>query len=230
MSAWRASITRPRYVATLPWHGGRRRHSAARGPSFQVPLAFPSGTGQDHTVVIPRVVCGTGDWHRRPGTEPRSRLRRTSRAEGRKHHAQRQREHRPMVWQDYANCLGVDPDLFFPERGASTREAKEVCRGCVVREDCLEYALDERREVRHLGRHERARAPPHPPPAGARPPRRRLSRQPAPAGQPGLDRPVLGEVELGPRGPRSIASRTAAGTRPDQLGPVDPAPRRPPRS
>ena len=24
---------------------------------------------------------------------------------------------------------------------ASTREAKEVCRGCVVREDCLEYAL-----------------------------------------------------------------------------------------
>ncbi|MCB1249136.1 MAG: WhiB family transcriptional regulator [Acidimicrobiales bacterium] len=44
-------------------------------------------------------------------------------------------------WQNYANCLGVDPDLFFPERGASTREAKEVCRGCVVREDCLEYAL-----------------------------------------------------------------------------------------
>ena len=44
-------------------------------------------------------------------------------------------------WQDYANCLGVDPDLFFPERGASTKEAKEVCRGCVVREECLEYAL-----------------------------------------------------------------------------------------
>lgn len=44
-------------------------------------------------------------------------------------------------WQDQANCLGVDPDLFFPERGASTREAKEVCKGCVVREDCLEYAL-----------------------------------------------------------------------------------------
>ena len=44
-------------------------------------------------------------------------------------------------WQDFANCLGVDPDLFFPERGASTREAKEVCRGCVVRGDWLEYAL-----------------------------------------------------------------------------------------
>jgi WhiB family redox-sensing transcriptional regulator len=45
------------------------------------------------------------------------------------------------AWQNLANCLGVDPDLFFPERGASTREAKEVCRGCVVQADCLEYAL-----------------------------------------------------------------------------------------
>jgi WhiB family redox-sensing transcriptional regulator len=44
-------------------------------------------------------------------------------------------------WQDNANCLGVDPDLFFPERGASTREAKEVCRACIVRVECLEYAL-----------------------------------------------------------------------------------------
>jgi WhiB family redox-sensing transcriptional regulator len=44
-------------------------------------------------------------------------------------------------WQRLANCLGVDPDLFFPERGVSTREAKEVCRGCVVRAECLDYAL-----------------------------------------------------------------------------------------
>jgi WhiB family transcriptional regulator, redox-sensing transcriptional regulator len=44
-------------------------------------------------------------------------------------------------WQERANCLGVDPDLFFPERGASTREAKAVCRGCEVRLECLEYAL-----------------------------------------------------------------------------------------
>lgn len=50
-------------------------------------------------------------------------------------------EREEMVWQNYANCLGVDPDLFFPERGASTREAKEVCRGCVVQDECLEFAL-----------------------------------------------------------------------------------------
>lgn len=45
------------------------------------------------------------------------------------------------VWQMFASCLGVDPDLFFPERGASTKEAKSICQGCVVREDCLEYAI-----------------------------------------------------------------------------------------
>jgi WhiB family redox-sensing transcriptional regulator len=49
-------------------------------------------------------------------------------------------ENRPD-WFDRASCLGIQNDLFFPDRGASTREAKEVCRGCVVRENCLEYAL-----------------------------------------------------------------------------------------
>ncbi|MFN8016199.1 MAG: WhiB family transcriptional regulator [Acidimicrobiia bacterium] len=47
----------------------------------------------------------------------------------------------PSRWQTRANCLGVDPDLFFPERGASTREAKSVCAGCEVKGECLEYAL-----------------------------------------------------------------------------------------
>lgn len=62
------------------------------------------------------------------------------------------------AWMAKANCLGVDPELFFPERGASTREAKEVCRGCVVREACLSYALA-RREMHGIwgGTSERAR-------------------------------------------------------------------------
>jgi WhiB family redox-sensing transcriptional regulator len=46
-----------------------------------------------------------------------------------------------LKWQDQASCLGMDPDLFFPERGASTREAKAICAACPVRVDCLEYAL-----------------------------------------------------------------------------------------
>ena len=45
------------------------------------------------------------------------------------------------AWRLLANCLEQNPDLFFPERGASTKEAKAVCQGCEVRGDCLEYAL-----------------------------------------------------------------------------------------
>lgn len=50
-------------------------------------------------------------------------------------------EARDASWRDYANCIGVDPELFFPERGASTAEAKEVCRTCVVKDECLDFAL-----------------------------------------------------------------------------------------
>jgi WhiB family redox-sensing transcriptional regulator len=47
-----------------------------------------------------------------------------------------------LDWQERAACLGASPDLFFPERGASTAEAKAVCASCDVREDCLAHALD----------------------------------------------------------------------------------------
>lgn len=46
-----------------------------------------------------------------------------------------------LAWQDLANCRGADPDLFFPERGASTRTAKGICRECSVRTECLEFAI-----------------------------------------------------------------------------------------
>lgn len=46
-----------------------------------------------------------------------------------------------MAWQDFANCRGADPDLFFPERGASTRVAKTICRECSVLAECLEFAI-----------------------------------------------------------------------------------------
>lgn len=44
-------------------------------------------------------------------------------------------------WQALAECQGVDPDLFFPERGASIREAKAVCARCPVTAECLEHAI-----------------------------------------------------------------------------------------
>lgn len=49
-------------------------------------------------------------------------------------------------WQDRALCAQTDPEAFFPEKGGSTREAKRICLGCEVKDECLEYALanDER--------------------------------------------------------------------------------------
>lgn len=47
-------------------------------------------------------------------------------------------------WESEANCIGVDPDLFFPEAGDKGEEAKEVCRGCPVQEQCLEKAIANR--------------------------------------------------------------------------------------
>lgn len=54
---------------------------------------------------------------------------------------------RDTEWMVHANCRGVDPELFFPVRGASLAEARAVCAGCVVRADCLEYGLNEKTGV-----------------------------------------------------------------------------------
>ncbi len=59
----------------------------------------------------------------------------------------------PTTWQQFAACRFNDRDLFFPpeeERGryVAFREAaaKQICRSCPVRGECLGYALaaDER--------------------------------------------------------------------------------------
>ncbi len=46
-----------------------------------------------------------------------------------------------LAWKKKANCLGIDPELFYPERGVSSSNAKSVCNGCVVKKECLEFAL-----------------------------------------------------------------------------------------
>ncbi|MFD5074107.1 WhiB family transcriptional regulator [Streptomyces sp. NPDC058371] len=50
-------------------------------------------------------------------------------------------------WRDAAACRSVDPDLFFPVGTTGPallqiQEAKAVCRGCPVRDACLQWALD----------------------------------------------------------------------------------------
>lgn len=45
-------------------------------------------------------------------------------------------------WMSRGACQGLDPTLFFPERGEDVAQAKAVCRACDVRSECLQYALD----------------------------------------------------------------------------------------
>ena len=51
-------------------------------------------------------------------------------------------------WQDAAACRGEDLVLFFgpdgerqPEREIRERKAKQICMGCPVRTECLDYAV-----------------------------------------------------------------------------------------
>lgn len=50
----------------------------------------------------------------------------------------------PKPWTKNAACLEVDPDLFFPVNEQQSKDAKKVCAGCPVREDCLEDSLRHR--------------------------------------------------------------------------------------
>jgi WhiB family redox-sensing transcriptional regulator len=49
-------------------------------------------------------------------------------------------------WVAAAVCASTDPEIFFPEKGGSTRSAKAICRRCPVAAECLAAALarDER--------------------------------------------------------------------------------------
>jgi WhiB family transcriptional regulator, redox-sensing transcriptional regulator len=55
---------------------------------------------------------------------------------------------RERTWRDRAACRrrGVDPEVFFPEKGGSARPAKRICRQCPVRADCLAYAIATRQQ------------------------------------------------------------------------------------
>jgi len=53
-------------------------------------------------------------------------------------------------WRKKANCKGVDPDIFFSNTNVQIRQsdrlqheglAKRICSACVVRQDCLEFAI-----------------------------------------------------------------------------------------
>jgi WhiB family redox-sensing transcriptional regulator len=58
-----------------------------------------------------------------------------------------QKEYAAMDWRHRSACLDEDPELFFPIGNTGPailqiEEAKQVCRRCDVREQCLAWALE----------------------------------------------------------------------------------------
>lgn len=45
-------------------------------------------------------------------------------------------------WRSRGDCLGLDPDVFFPAPQEPVVDALAVCGGCQVRDACLAAALD----------------------------------------------------------------------------------------
>ena len=46
-------------------------------------------------------------------------------------------------WMQHAACRGMNPDIFYPERGDmhSYRLATQTCQTCTVQHDCATYGL-----------------------------------------------------------------------------------------
>ena len=48
----------------------------------------------------------------------------------------------PGSWRFDGACVGVGPEVFYPESGKRPLEALALCAVCVVRSECLEYAIE----------------------------------------------------------------------------------------
>jgi WhiB family transcriptional regulator, redox-sensing transcriptional regulator len=49
-------------------------------------------------------------------------------------------------WMEFGTCREHSPNVFFPTDGVGVEVAKRICATCPVREQCLEYAVDNRIE------------------------------------------------------------------------------------
>ena len=53
----------------------------------------------------------------------------------------------PVDWTDVARCRGMDPEPFFGRNLTEARTAIRTCERCEVREQCLQYAVDNDIEI-----------------------------------------------------------------------------------
>jgi WhiB family redox-sensing transcriptional regulator len=59
-----------------------------------------------------------------------------------------QQHYRDEPWKERAACIGLDSSFFFPELKGQHPEGQRICRGCPVRDECLDYAV---RSGEHYG-------------------------------------------------------------------------------
>jgi WhiB family redox-sensing transcriptional regulator len=44
-------------------------------------------------------------------------------------------------WRQKALCSHTSTDTFFPEKGGSAKNAKQICEQCTVQKQCLDFAM-----------------------------------------------------------------------------------------
>lgn len=44
-------------------------------------------------------------------------------------------------WMDFAACTGITSDLMFAEGKGNLVDAKAICATCVVKDECLDWAM-----------------------------------------------------------------------------------------
>lgn len=60
---------------------------------------------------------------------------------------------RNLDWKADAACRDLDISIFFPDSESASGPALEVCAGCPVREQCLDFALRTRQNDGVWGGH-----------------------------------------------------------------------------
>lgn len=50
-------------------------------------------------------------------------------------------------WMQRGKCRGMDQNVFFPNVGGDAGDARDICVGCPVQNECLNYAIENRIEI-----------------------------------------------------------------------------------
>ncbi len=50
-------------------------------------------------------------------------------------------------WADLAKCRGMDPEVFFGRNLTEARTAIRTCDRCEVRQQCLDYAIEQQIDI-----------------------------------------------------------------------------------